>query len=59
MEVSVKSIYSAFESFDHGAIKPWVKQIMGDDYDLIPVEILDEDDLKLLSPTNFHQAVTA
>ncbi len=57
MEVSVKSICSAFESTEWWGVKSYISHIMGDDYEFIPSEILDEDDLVLLLPTDFQQSV--
>jgi len=59
MELTVKSIYSMFESSERGSLNSYVRQIIGDDYDLMPMEILDEEDLGFLSPTNFQESVMA
>jgi hypothetical protein len=59
MEVSLKSILSERESWEKEGLQSHIRYIIGDDYDLIPCEILDEEDLFLLSPTDFQQTITA
>jgi hypothetical protein len=59
MEFCVKSILTETEILQRGGVQPLVRYIIGDDYDLIPHELIDEEDLYLLSPTNFQQAVMA
>ena len=59
MEICFKSMTNEMESFEPFGLKSYVRHILGDDYDLMPTELLDDEDLSLLSPTNFQQAITA
>lgn len=59
MEVCLDSIVGESEIWDRGGLQTTMRTILGDDYDLIPREIFDEEDLMFLSPTNFQKTVTA
>ncbi len=59
MEVCVRSILTEMEALERGGIQSHMRDIMGDDYDMIPREVLDEEDLLFLSPTYFQKAITA
>lgn len=59
MEVCLDSIVGESEIWDRGGLQSTVRTILGDDYDIIPREIFDEEDLMFLSPTNFQKTVTA
>ena len=58
MEVCVMAFTNETGEMESGGIQSYVRHILGDD-DLMPSELLDEEDLSLLSPADFHQAITA
>lgn len=59
MEFNLKSILGERESWEREGVQSRIRHIIGDDYDSIPCEILDEEDSFLLSPTDFQQTITA
>lgn len=59
MEVCLESIVGESEVWDLGGLQTTVRNIIGDDYDLIPREVFDEEDLMYLSPTYFQKTVSA
>lgn len=59
MEVCLESIVTESEIWDLGGLQATVRNLIGDDYDLMPREVFDEEDLIYLSPTNFQKTVMA
>lgn len=59
MEICLETIATTNEIWDLGGLQATVRSIVGDDYDLIPREVFDEEDLKYLSPTYFQKSITA
>lgn len=59
MEVCLESIFDHVDIWDRGGLQTTVRNLMGDDYDLIPREVFDEEDLTYLSPTNFKKPIPA
>jgi len=59
MEVCLESIVTENEVWDRGGLQTTVRNMIGDDYDLMPREVFDEEDLIYLSPTYFQKTITA